>query len=325
MGKAVLKVVFTTKDGGTLPLSYNLYDQNPVVDRWLSMTKQSISNEMEIKARITNNEMNNIGYLMGQINEVLVFINEHYDKVLPTFTDFNQLDGVILNYLHEEFEVYGDRIIELQSNKKWSYELHDKFLSLNEFIHMIETAIHGLHHKFPNFSCLYDFLPAGLHEPVTEIDKLFLEDRFEWGGLYCGYNTLGKDYLSIAPENDWEVIARDEVRPQIRFAPETWMNFGPDMTNTIRESFYGWYLSLSPEVQSKVPIDNMHKLSLGRYKLGRVIIDDSMLAIESDVSKWFTPSGPSVAWALGDESCKTRWNREVFSQVNGIKSIKMFE
>jgi len=325
MAKAVLKVVFTTKDGGRLPLSYNLYDQNPVVDRWLSMTKQSISNEMEIKARITNNEMNNIGYLMEQINEVLVFINEHYDKVLPTFTDFNQLDSVILNYLHEEFEVYGDRIVELQSNEKWSYELHDKFLSLNEFIHMIETAIHGSHHKFPNFSCLYDFLPAGLHEPVTEIDKLFLEDRFEWGGLYCGYNTLGKDYLSIAPENDWEVIARDEVRPQIRFAPETWMNFGPDMTNTIRESFYGWYLSLSPEVQAKVPINDMHKLSLGRYKLGRIILDDSMLSIESDVSKWFTPSGPSVAWALGDESCKTKWNREVFSKVNGIQSIHIYE
>lgn len=325
MGKAVLKVVFTTKDGGTLPVSYNLYEDNPVVERWLDMTKQSLNTNMEIKGRITNNEFNNISYLMEQINGVLSFINENYDKELPTFTDFNELDSVILNYLHEEFEVYGDRIIELQEKNEWTKELHEKFLALNEFIHMIETAIHGAEHKFPNFSCLYDFLPAGLHEPVTEIDKLFLEDRFEWGGLYCGYNTLGKDYLSIAPENDWEVIARDEVRPQIRFAAETWMNFGPDMTNTIRESFYSWYLTLSPEVQAKVPINDMHKLSLGRYKLGRVIIDDSMLAIEPEVSKWFTPSGPSVAWALGDESCKTRWNREVFSQVNGIKSIHIYE
>lgn len=325
MGKAVLKVVFTTKDGGTLPVSYNLYEDNPVVERWLTMTKQSLSDSMEIKGRITNNEFNNIGYLMEQINGVLSFINENYDKELPTFTDFNELDSAILNYLHEEFEVYGDRILDLQERNEWTKELHEKFLALNEFIHMIETAIHGAEHKFPNFSCLYDFLPAGLHEPVTEIDKLFLEDRFEWGGLYCGYNTLGKDYLSIAPENDWEVIARDEVRPQIRFAAETWMNFGPDMTNTIRESFYSWYLTLSPEVQAKVPINDMHKLSLGRYKLGRVIIDDSMLAIEPEVSKWFTPSGPSVAWALGDESCKTRWNREVFSQVNGIKSIHIYE
>jgi hypothetical protein len=42
MAKAVLKVVFTTKDGGTLPVSYNLYNQNPVVDRWISMTKQFV-------------------------------------------------------------------------------------------------------------------------------------------------------------------------------------------------------------------------------------------------------------------------------------------
>ncbi len=321
----VLKVVMTKKDGGLLPIHYNLYNNNPVVDRWIQMTKQSLGNKMEIKARITNNEFNNIGYLMEQINNVLVFINANYDKVLPTFTDFKELDNAILNYLHEEFEVYGDRIVELQKAEKWSKELHEKFLALNEFIHMIETAIHGSHHKFPNFSCLYDFLPAGLHEPVTEVDKLFLEDRFEWGGLYCGYNTLGKDYLSIAPENDWEVIARDEVRPQIRFAPETWMNFGPDMTNTIRESFYEWYTTLAPDVQAKVPIDNMHKLSLGRYKLGRIIIDDSMKEIEPDIAKWFTPSGPSVAWALGDESCKTRWNREVFTQVNGIERIEIFD
>ena len=323
MGK-ILRVTMTKKDGGVLNLHYNLYDNNPVVERWINMTQTSLNREMEIKARITNNEMNNISYLMEQINGVLVFINENYDKQLPTFTDFSELDSEILNYLHEEFEVYGDRITLLQDEDRWSYELHEKFLALNEFIHMIETALHGSEHKFPNFSCLYDFLPAGLHEPVTEVDKLFLEDRFEWGGLYCGYNTLGKDYLSIAPENDWEVIDRDEVRPQIRFAAETWMNFGPDMTNTIRESFYKWYTTLKPEVQAKVPIDNMHKLSLGRYKLGRIIIDDSMKAIEPNIEKWFTPAGPSVAWALGNDSCKHKWNREVFSQVNGIAEIKLF-
>ena len=244
MGK-VLRVTMTKKDGGVLNLHYNLYDHNPVVERWIKMTQTSIDNNMEIKARITNNEFSNIGYLMQQINDVLETINKTYDKILPIFTDFKELDSAVLNYLHEEFEVYGDRIKELQADNKWSQILHEKFLALNEFIHMIETAIHGLENKFPNFSCLYDFLPAGLHEPVNEIDKLFLEDRFEWGGLYCGYNTLGKDYLSIAPENDWEVINRDEVRPQIRFAAETWMNFGPDMTNTIRESFYKWYTTLT--------------------------------------------------------------------------------
>lgn len=323
MGK-VLRVTMTKKDGGVLNLHYNLYDHNPVVERWIKMTQTSIDNNMEIKARITNNEFSNIGYLMQQINDVLETINKTYDKILPIFTDFKELDSAVLNYLHEEFEVYGDRIKELQADNKWSQILHEKFLALNEFIHMIETAIHGLENKFPNFSCLYDFLPAGLHEPVNEIDKLFLEDRFEWGGLYCGYNTLGKDYLSIAPENDWEVIYRDEVRPQIRFAAETWMNFGPDMTNTIRESFYKWYTTLTPEVQAKVPIDNMHKLSLGRYKLGRIIIDDSMKAIEPNIEKWFTPAGPSVAWALGNDSCKHKWNREVFSQTNGIAEIKLF-
>jgi hypothetical protein len=313
------------QDNSELQLDYILHEDNSVVDRWIKMTQYSIDNNMKIKARITNNEMGNIAYLMSKINEVLIFINENYDKVLPTFTDMNQLDSAILNYLHEEFEVYGDRIKDLQAINKWSMELHEKFLSLNEFIHMIETAMHGDKDKFPNFSCLYDFLPAGLHEPVNEEDKHFLENKFEWGGLYCGYNTLGKDWLSIAPENDWEVIDRDEVRPQIRFAAETWMNFGPDMNGTINERFHKWYKTLSPELQAKTPIDNLNKLSLGRYKLGRLIINDTMLQFEPDRKKWLLPTGPSTSWIIGDEDVKIKWNREVFSKAIGISKINIIQ
>jgi hypothetical protein len=315
----------TMQDGGILPINYLLHDDNPVVDRWLKMTQYSIENNMKIKARVTNNEMSNIGYLMSKINEVLEFINKNYDKPLPTFTDMNQLDSVILNYLHEEFEVYGDRIKDIQAAGRWSYELHENFLSLNEFIHMIETAMHGEADKYPNFSCLYDFLPAGLHEPVREEDKHFLENKFEWGGLYCGYNTLGKDWLSIAPENDWEVIDREEVRPQIRFAAETWMNFGPDMSRTINERFHKWYTTLTPELQAKTPIDNLNKLSLGRYRLGKIIINDAMLQFESDRKKWLLPTGPERAWIVGDEDVKMRWNREVFSKTTGISKIEIIE
>lgn len=319
-----LKITMLKNDGSEIILTYMLEDNNPVVDKWIEMTKKSIKNNMKIKASLNNVEINNISILLKKINDVLYFINNHYDKKLPVFTNFYELDNIILNYLHEEFEIYGDRIEELQSKNNWSYELHENFLSLNEYIHMIETAMHGSEDNFPNFSCLYDFTPSGLHEPIKEEYKHFLENKFEWGGLYCGYNTLGKDYLSIAPENDWEVIERDEVRPQIRFAAETWMNFGPDLKTTINKEFYKWYTTLPNKIQNKIPIDDLNKLSLGRYSLGKIIIDENFLSIEPDAKKWLLPTG-SVYSIMGKEDCKTKWNREVFAKIVDIKRIEIIE
>ena len=324
MHNKFLKITMLKNDGSEIILTYMLEDNNPVVNKWIEMTKKSIKNNMKIKTSLNNVEINNISILLKKINDVLYFINNHYDKKLPVFTNFYQLDNIILNYLHEEFEIYGDRIEELQSKNNWSYGLHENFLSLNEYIHMIETAIHGSEDNFPNFSCLYDFTPSGLHEPIKEEYKHFLENKFEWGGLYCGYNTLCKDYLSIAPENDWEVIEREEVRPQIRFAAETWMNFGPDLKTNINKEFYKWYTTLPNKIQNKIPIDNLNKLSLGRYNLGKIIIDENFLSIEPDAKKWLLPTG-SVYSIMGKEDCKTKWNREVFAKIVDIKEIEIIE
>jgi hypothetical protein len=341
MPNRFIQIRFKTEDNSPLILSYYLFPNNPIVDRWFKMTQESLEEDLEIKTRITNNDFDNIGKLMEKINEILVFINKNYttlnseyDSKLPIFTNVEELDNTVLNFLHEEFEVYGDRIEELQEKGKdevsgvyyyWSMELHEAFLNLNEFIHMIETAIHSDEHKFPNFSCIYDFLPVGKFEPVTLLDKLFLGDSFEWGGLYTGYNTLGKDYLSVAPENDWDVIDRDEIRIQERFAPETWLNFGPDMSDSIRESFYKWYLTLKPSVQDKVPIEDYYKLSLGRYKLGRIILDSTFTDYEPDMKKWHLPVGPSYPHLDDSENIKTKWNKEVWTKVTGIKQIKLYD
>lgn len=312
MGK-ILNIRIKNFDNTDTFLAYQLFD-NPITERWSKMTEESIDKKYEIYSRFTNKDMDNIDYLIVEINKVIVIINETYDKTLPVFIDLKQLDIAILNYLHEEFEVYGDKIIELQKKNTWSEVMHNAFLRLNEWIHIIESAIHNETEKFPNYTALYDFLPAGIHEPMTEEDKLFLETKYKWGGLYCGYNTLGKDFFAVSMDNDLEVIDREMVRPQRRFAAETWLNFGQDSVHfDIRHAFYKWYKGLTDEQKSKVPINDLNELTLGRLTLGYLIITDDFLKFHPKYIDWTTPN----------HECKRRWNKEIFSKAKEIINITL--
>ncbi len=102
------------------------------------------------------------------------------------------------------------------------------------------------------------------------------------------------------------------------------MNFGPDLKTNINKEFYKWYTTLPNKIQNKIPIDNLNKLSLGRYNLGKIIIDENFLSIEPDAKKWLLPTG-SVYSIMGKDDCKTKWNREVFAKIVDIKQIEIIE
>lgn len=316
--KRSIRYTLQKTDGTPVELYYSLYT-NPLVDKWWRITRMAMERQMPTREIFINTSKKNVDRVMKKINNVLEFINKHYDKTLTIFTDMDEMDNDVLNYLHEEFEVYGDRIQELQGKDQWSYELHDHFLQLNEYIHTIETIMHSDQHKFPNYSLLYDFLPAKTFKTLTEVDKLFISDSIEWGGLYLGYNTLGKDYLSIAPENDWEVVDRDEARIQERFSTETWMNFGPSSDFGAKESFWIWYNTLPKELQVKVPLGDPKKMSLGRYKLGQLQYYGSLVEYESNLDKWRVV--PSTLY----DNIHKKWNKDIFENMSKIESISLIE
>lgn len=315
---------FKTLDGKYVPLNYSLYN-NPLAEKWLRLVKLSIRKNLKLKTLFTNKTLDRVDELMLAINNILGYINSHYDKKLPLFSNMKELDNEILNYLHEEFEVYGDRMEELMDKEKWSQELHDKFLSLNDHIHMIETAIHSKHDNFPNFSSLIDFLPAGLHKTLTSEDKIFVSNKFEWGGLYLGYNTLGKDYLTIFPENDVEVIERDEVRVQQRFSTEVWLNFGSSSWSTNTERFYQWYKNLPISLQNKVPITDPVALSLGRYKIGQLDITNTLLNFHAVGADWMVPACHDAYWDDRQPTIHAKWNLEVFANICELDRIFILE
>ena len=114
-------------------------------------------------------------------------------------------------------------------------------------------------------------------------------------------------------DNDIEVVDRDQVRPQRRFAAETWLNFGQDSPKfNIKYEFYKWYQTLNEEQKTKVPIDNLNEMTFGRLLLGQIIISDELLAFHPVMEDWLHPN----------HECKQRWNLEVFSKAKEIINVK---
>jgi hypothetical protein len=167
--------------------------------------------------------------------------------------------------------------------------------------------------KNNQMAVLFDYYPQGIHSPLLEKDKLFLTSRFNWGHLYLGYNTLGKDWLEVAYHNDVDVIHRDQVRRQERFAAETWIFFGntdSEFSNAIK--FEKWYDGLNKNIRAKIPINN---INLGRYEIGKIIIDDNLLKYHNNVNDWIVP----------ESKIAQQWNSEVFSTFRKIINLKLIE
>jgi hypothetical protein len=249
-----------------------------------------------------------------------VEINKLHRVKLPVYTTF---DADKLNYLHEEFEKFEEFLNRPFAGRSLVYQavgpgqkLIDLFFALNEHIHMCEDALNDNGSLGNPAGILYDLHPLGLHKPIEEKDKLFLESDFKWGNLYLGYNTLGKDWMNVLKDGDFEVIVRDQVKPQQRFAAETWMNFGPEIHKTEQiQNYYNKVKSLPAELKNKIPFNNLNDLTLGRFLLGSLIIDQQFLNFDSNQDHWL----------ISNHECKLKWNREVLSTFRSVVKIEIVD
>jgi hypothetical protein len=308
----LLKAVFSDKFDQLQTLYYRIYDTE-LSARWTKLTKQNQLKDKQLFSKFTNRTWKELPEVTTNLNAIVSSINNLYDQALPVY---NELDTEKLNYLHEQFEVYGDRITLLQTDSKWSDQLHQLFLRLNEAIHLTEDVIKTKSRPWPSFAMLYDYVPQELHLPIKDEDMFLLRPNLQWGKLYLGYNTLGKDWIKVQCDNDIEVVEREQVRPQERFAAEAWLNFGPEQDyNTCIMRFYQWYRSLPEDLQAKVPMHDLNKLRLGRFVLGELVIDDYFLAFHENEEDWHTPRHP----------CKIKWNLEVFSTFRSLVKIELIE
>lgn len=326
-----IRFSFEMRDGSVLKLKYKLHPTS-LREKYLNQIKERNSEDNTyLDLKISNKTSLDLEYLIEKINTIIEQINKYYDKQLPMFTDTKNLNHEILNHLHEQFEVYGERhhqIIEVEKRHlnfpedpnvwpghRFNQVFHEQWMKLNEYIHIIEMAMDNTPNHFPWFSCLVHVYPPVLGEPIQEIDKLFLDSNFHWGQLYLGYNTLGKDFMHTAHDDDVRVIINDQVKVQEYFSTESYLMFTEGhVPNELISKFYAWYENQPQEVKDKIPTNNLNKLAFGRYHIGSIEIDETFLSYESDYRKW-----------MHDHELKKRWNLEVFSKIEKALSIEIVQ
>lgn len=313
-----LVVSIKTNKDTVYKLKYLLYPTY-LTCKWIDITQQNLARDnCEIRSTFNNKTIDRVGEVFARLKELTILINKEYKKQLPVYDTFNFEQ---LNELHEEFELFGEKLTSTGKSivnaalKKFTItsNLENYFFELNDQIHLCEDVLNSKKNNWPPAGLLYDLYPAELHCAIEEQDKLFLSPNFHWGKLYLGYNTLGKDWQNVQKDNDVEVIERDMVKVQERFAAEAWMNFGQDQDLIDKvNKFYNWAESLPAHIQQKVPLDNLNKLALGRYPLGKLVIDDVLLKFNPNMQDWNTPNHP----------CKLEWNKQVLSTFESIIKIE---
>ncbi len=285
-------------------LDYLIYDTH-LSKKWFDTIKTSLARPNSyVHSSLGNFSLDNIHLVYEELRTVVSKINNYRVNKLPIKEAYSTED---LNYLHAEFESWGETFTDN------STEVKDFYFLLNELIHKCEGALSTNIH-WPVVSASFDIYPAGDHKTVAEEDKLYLTNSLQWGKLYLGYNTLGKDWRDISLNNDVEVIIRDMVKIQERYASECWLYFGRDMDlYEGPKQLYDWTRTLPLELQQKIPFDNLNKLSLGRFLIGEVIINDNFLKFDATVSNWKTPRHP----------IKLKWNKKVFSQFKLLTDVEI--
>lgn len=327
-----LVVTANNKDGQTLKLKYKILDTD-LSNRWLDIIEQNI--------KANNTLVDNYQKILSQDECLEKFaefynnittINSMYDRKLKDIVslEFLSANQNLLNDLHEEYEIYGDRLQQLLNidyfknpedhlelcNNIWpgrqqNIDLHNRFLKLNDQIHEFE-AIFRAQKKSTNgvCLCLIDYVPAGITQELKIEDYFLFESDFKWGWLYLGYNTLGKHWVSTMQDDDIEVVHRDQVRPQSRFSAEFFLNFKLTV-NPTRVNFYNWWIENNMSA-IKNPNMTLKELALGFIPLGKLV----GYRINNDVAQEIPDAAlyPDII----------NWNTNVWSKFNKITNVEIF-
>lgn len=329
MNNKTMTVTLGSKiSNNTLDLNYFIFDTT-VSDKWAEMISGHLIRESEL--RFNHNRLvddTEIELLFEEFRKNIAFINKHYDRQLVELRYIDDLvtNPALLNILHEEFEIYGDRIEEIRKTNyydnnpdastkfpgaEFNLELDHAFRRLNEQIHNHESIIRNWESENTRLcSCLVDWVPKE-YRVLQDEEYLLFTPELHWGYIYLGYSTTGKHWHSTSYDNDLDVVRRGEVRPQQQYSAEFYMNFSLTTGHYhSRLYFYKWWK------ENKInDINDINKMSL------------------RDLAFGYIPLGKLVGYRFNNQAFRQvndsipyreqlMFNKDVWSRFDFIKSVR---
>jgi hypothetical protein len=283
-----------------LKIYYKLFN-NDLTDRWMSLVNHCNDNKFKLNSTHTKiYSKKEIENLFEEFVDVIGLINTVIDNKLPDIKSIKYLteNKELLNYLHERYEIYGETKEPIIINKP--------MLRFNDLIHSFESII-------KNEPCCFSVInTADYQETNTALLKpedyfLFTPD-IEWGYMYLGYDTLGKNWNTVADHNDIEVVQRNQVKPQKTFSSEFYINFNERKSYVKKNNFYNWW------------VEN----EFNKTKKETFTIEDFCFG--------FIPLGKFVYYTLNDATYDTNsintfearleWNKNIWSKQNFTTKIQ---
>ena len=257
---AVIRVTLVDPDAWEpLDLYFNILDTE-IARKWVEHHTHLLSSTHSIRESSLKYTGFSLDSCLTKLTSIINDINVFYDQSIIVPAELNE-DS--LNYLHECYETYGERIGKLLDNNYWdtafesiaedspeaktfpgetfNESMHGSFIELNEYIHQSEMAVFKrewlIQHddvastEFSEAGTITYSLNPRKDFPLTDIDNESFIKFTKFGDFCLGYNTLGKNLEHVILDNDQEAVDRNAIVPQTTWSDEVYVYLGQDNTN----------------------------------------------------------------------------------------------
>lgn len=229
---------------------FKLYN-TPITKKWIKhfeKTRAGAHDWREKSFKVSKETFTSKSSVILAFNKCIKKINNFYDKLIMPVEEINEKS---LNYLHKQYEHYGERLQQLLDERYWDTawqkipadspiakkwpgisfdeEMHAAFIRLNELIHDAELveATHNVDDRNPGGIITASLNPRVDYE-LEEDDLLNLVQYPQFGDLCLGYNTLGKNLQHIVLDEDYEAVDRNAIYPQTTWSDELYIHLNYD-------------------------------------------------------------------------------------------------
>ena len=192
---------------------------------------------------VADTEMSSFETCSDKVIDLVKVLRCHYPSLFDNLNLPQILDQAALNDLHQRFELFEHTRASLASRDHVRL-----FWEFNRLIHKTEGALERRNSASvcpAKSKVFYSAQPDVVNTKKLSLAHYeYMEIQLKPDTLYMGYYTVGKNFLSIWRQNDFELLERRLVSPQVSANTQIVGLFGSDdlvPDAEIKAAFFDWW------------------------------------------------------------------------------------